>query len=178
MMFTDRGRSVPLDIRRTRVTAVPIRPMKFRFAILLTCLIAACHPLRGCSESQFNLNADSRLPAWLTLPAGLQRRDVDVELWYWTPLADVDNVTVYVTGRDGRKIANLTGRSCWHPATHWPMGGPVAPEPHYVILIVGGIVDVAEHTRGDWKMTDNAAILAAAKESVVRGECRHSPDNY
>jgi hypothetical protein len=58
------------------------------------------------------------------------------------------------------------------------MGGPVAPEPHYVILIVGGVVDVAEHTGGDWKMSDNAEILAAARESVANGECRHSPDNY
>jgi hypothetical protein len=58
------------------------------------------------------------------------------------------------------------------------MGGPVAPDPHYVILVVGGTVDVAEHSRGDWRMTDNADILAAAKESIARKECRHSPDNY
>ena len=109
---------------------------------------------------------------------GLARSDIDVELWYWGTIADVDNVTVYVNDHNGRKVVDLTGRSCWHPATHWPMGGPVAPDPHYVILIVGGVVDVAEHTRGDWKMTDNAGILAAAEESVAKDECRQSPDNY
>jgi hypothetical protein len=160
------------------VTPIRSTPRKLPFALFLICLMAACSPTRGCSESQFKLEADSRLPFWLKLPAGLGRRDVDVELWYWAPLFDVDNVTVYVTDRNGRKIVNLTGRSCWHPATHWPMGGPVAPEPHYVILIVGSVVDVAEHSRGDWKMTDNADILATAKDSVARRECRHEPDNY
>jgi hypothetical protein len=140
--------------------------------------MAACHPLRGCSESQFKLDADSRLPVWLKLPAGLQRQDVDVELWYWGPIADVDDVTVYVNDRNGKRVGDLTARSCWHPATHWPQGGPVAPEPHYVILIVGDTVDVAEHSRGSWKMSDKAKIVAAAKESVARRECRHSPDNY
>jgi hypothetical protein len=152
-------------------------PQRLRLALFLTCLVAACHPTRGCSESQFKLKADSRLPSWLNLP-GVERNGVDVELWYWTPIADVDNVTIYVKDRNGRSVANLTGRSCWHPATHWPMGGPVAPDPHYVILVVGGIVDVAEHSRGDWKMTDNTDILAAAKESIARKECRGSPDNY
>jgi hypothetical protein len=66
----------------------------------------------------------------------MERRDVDVELWYWTPIADVDNVTVYVNDRNGRSVAALTGRSCWHPATHGPLGGPVPPDPHYVILTV------------------------------------------
>src|SRR5689334_4392928 len=126
-------------------------PRRLRFALFLTCLMAACHPLRGCSESQFKLNADSRLPTWVKLPAGLTHGDVDVEMWYWGPIFDVDNVTVYVTDHNGRKVGDVTGRSCWHPATHWPVGGPVAPEPHYVILIVGGVVDVAGHTRGDWR---------------------------
>jgi len=101
-----------------------------RLGLFLTCLFAACHPTRGCSESQFKLAADSRLPNWVNLPTGLERRDVDVELWYWGPIADVDDVTVYVNGRHGEKISYLTGRSCWHPATHWPIGGPVAAYPH------------------------------------------------
>jgi hypothetical protein len=62
--------------------------------------------------------------------------------------------------------------------SHWPDGGPVAPDPHYVILTVGNVVDVAEHSRGNWKMSDNADILAAAKASIARRECRHSPDKY
>ncbi len=161
-----------------------IRARQLRLTLLLTCLVAACHPTRGCSESQFALETTSRLPLWLDLPAGVERSGVDVELWYWTPITNVDDVTVYVKDRNGRSIFNLTGKSCWHPATHWPDGGPVAPDPHYVILIVGGIVDVAEHfSRPDqvgdaWKMTDSEKILAVAKESVARNECRGSPDNY
>jgi hypothetical protein len=158
--------------------SLPSTPRRLRLALLLTSLVAACSPTRGCSESQFKLAADSRLPAWINLPTGMERQGVDVELWYWTPIADVDDVTVYVKDRNGRSVANLTARSCWHPATHWPDGGPVAPDPHYVILTVGNVVDVAEHSRGNWKMSDNADILAAAKASIARRECRHSPDNY
>lgn len=146
--------------------------------VLLACLVAACHPTRGCSESQFTLASDSRLPAWVDLPSGMERQDIDVELWYWVPIADVDNTTVYVKDLRGKQIAYLTGQSCWHPATHWPDGGPVAPYPHYVILKVGGVVDVAEHSRGRWQMSDNTDVLSAAKTSIARGECRHSPDAY
>ena len=167
-----------MPIQRNALWSTKKTSLLLRRTLFLTCLVAACHPTRGCSESQFKLAADSRLPFWLTLPAGLERRDVDVEMWYWTPIADVDNVTFYVNDRSGRSVADLTGRSCWHPVTHWPQGGPVPPEPHYVILIVQETVDVAEHSRGDWRMSDNAEILAAAKESIARKECRHSPDNY
>jgi hypothetical protein len=96
--------------------SLPSTPRRLRLALLLTFLVAACSPTRGCSESQFKLAADSRLPAWINLPTGMERQGVDVELWYWTPIADVDDVTVYVKDRNGRSVANLTARSCWHPA--------------------------------------------------------------
>jgi hypothetical protein len=160
------------------LTSIQKKPHKLSVAFFLTCLVAACHPTRGCIESQFTLAAESRLPSWLILPAGLERGDVDVQLSYWAGLAALDNVTVYVNDHAGRRVAGLTGRSCWHPATHWPQGGPVPPDPHYVILIAREIVDVAEHSGGNWRMSDNSAILAAAKESIARNECRESPDNY
>ena len=57
------------------------------------------------------------------------------------------------------------------------MGGPV-PRIQYVILIVGEMVDVAEHSGDDLRMSDNAEILAAAKESIARKECRNEIDHY
>jgi hypothetical protein len=159
------------------MTYVARRLGKLRVVLFLTSLMAACSPIRGCEESDFALDADSRLPIWMKLPPGMQRKDVDVELQYWGAIFPVDNATFSVTYR-GRHIASLTAKSCWHPATHWPMGGPVAPEPHYVILISDNVVDVAEHSRGNWKMTDDEKILETAKQSVARGECRGSPANY
>lgn len=108
----------------------------------------------------------------------MERRDVDVQLAYWTsPLSAVD-VTVSVKDLRGTGIADMSGKSCWHPATHWPVGGPVAPDPHYVIITVKDVVDVAEHARGTVRMSTDEVILAAARASIARGECRASPDNY
>jgi hypothetical protein len=128
------------------------------------------------------LDADSRLPLWLKLPLGLQRKDVDVELKYWGPLFPVNNVTIAVNDLHGSGIASLTAKSCWHPKTHWPSGGPV-PKTQYVILVVGEVVDVAEHTHGgsertSWRMSDNAEVLSEARVSIARKECRGTPDDY
>jgi hypothetical protein len=122
------------------------------------------------------------LPLWLQLPPGLQRTDVDVELKYWSSPFPVNNVTIAVTDLHGRRIASLTAKSCWHPETHWPTGGP-APRTTYVILVVGEVVDVAEHTDGgsertNWRMSDNAKLLSEARASIARKECRSAPDDY
>ena len=62
------------------------RARLLRAALGLVVLLAACHPVRGCAESQFDLAPESRLPKWFAVPAGLQRGDVTVELSYYGPL--------------------------------------------------------------------------------------------
>jgi hypothetical protein len=54
-----------------------------RFTILLAVLLSACHPVRGCAESQFRLAPESRLPKWFALPDGVQRSEVEVTLAYY-----------------------------------------------------------------------------------------------
>lgn len=48
--------------------------------LLLVLLCTACHPIRGCPESEFVLSADSRLPRWFTVRSDAKRSDVEVEL--------------------------------------------------------------------------------------------------
>jgi hypothetical protein len=153
---------------------MPRRPL-----LLLTLLLVACSPLRGCVESQFRLAPDSRLPAWFSLPADRKRSDLTVTLTYWTY---GDNAEFeLIDPRSGATIRDVSGPSCWHPATRYtqkpdgrfePPGGP-----EYVIATVRGVTDVVEHDEQNdvFRMAEDEAILREAKESIARGECRHEP---
>jgi hypothetical protein len=59
----------------------------WRAALALLILCAGC--TRGCSEAEFELAQESRLPQWFTLPTGLQRMDVGVSLSDYSFVSDV-----------------------------------------------------------------------------------------
>jgi hypothetical protein len=53
----------------------------------------------------------------------------------------------------------------------------VAPYPHYVIITVDGVTEVAEHNKDDRvAFTDDPDVIRQAVDSVRRGECRGTPD--
>ena len=54
-----------------------------KMVFLTTIVGAACHPLRGCAESEFPLASESRLPHWFSLPSGVSRSDVSVVMTYY-----------------------------------------------------------------------------------------------
>jgi hypothetical protein len=149
-----------------------------RLRVVLPLLaLAACSPLRGCVESQFSLAPDSRLPQWFAVPVVKDRSDVTVKLTYWTN----GDAEFDLKNRWGITIRDVTGPSCWHPRTRYrhhadgtqsPPGGP-----EFVIVKVGGSVDVIEHKQLTpvFRMSDDPEILREARESIARGECRHEP---
>ncbi len=113
-------------------------------------LFAACHPVRGCAESQFDLAPGSRLPRWFTLPACVQRKDVEVALSYYIPLIGSERTaTVTLRTRQGKTlsevVATLRGRE---PLTLEPHSdtGPI-PYPGYEVLTANGITEIIEHRR-------------------------------
>ena len=121
-----------------------------RVALGLLVLTAACHPVRGCAESQFELAPESRLPKWFALPAGFERADVTVTLSYYGPLVgSTRTATVTFRGAKGKTlsevVANVRGRE---PLTLEPHSdtGPI-PYPSYEVLTVAGINEVIEHRR-------------------------------
>jgi hypothetical protein len=151
--------------------------------VLLATLCAACRPVRGCAESHFVLAAESRLPRWFTLPPGVVRSDVEVGLSYWVSLTPglANDTVITVRNRQGRTLQTVTGNSCWHPETRWtPKGDGTftpAPYPHYMIVTVNGVMEVVSHPgRNDlFAISDDQAVVTEARESVAKGECRHSP---
>jgi hypothetical protein len=109
----------------------------------------------GCAESNFRLAAESRLPRWFTLPAGLSRRDVTVSLTYYAVPAG--KATFKFWDSQGQKLAELTA----------PVDAPRALEPNtndpypmYQVITYNGVTEVIEHRRMDpwFYITDDPLV--------------------
>jgi hypothetical protein len=143
-------RSNQTPFSTTGATGATRRARAVPAAIGFVILLAACHPVRGCAESQFELAPESRLPKWFTLPAGGQRSEVAVTLAYYpAPLIGSERIaTVTLRTRQGAHeevVATLKGHE---PLTLEPHSetGPI-PYPSYELLTANGVTEVIEHRR-------------------------------
>ena len=100
-----------------------------------------------------------------------------ITLTYWTN----GDAEFELKNRWGTSLADVVGRSCWHPRTRYihnadgtqrPPGGP-----EFMIVKVTDVVDVVEHNHvpAVFRMSDDPRILREAGESIARGECRREP---
>ena len=104
----------------------------------LVVLLAACHPARGCAESQFELAPESRLPKWFVLPAGTQRGEVNVVLAYYpAPLVGSGRMaTLTLRTQQGQELDEVvTTLKGDEPLTLEPHAdtGPI-PYPSYEVM--------------------------------------------
>ena len=150
--------------------------------VLVICLLASCSPTRGCIESQFKLAPESRLPTWLRIPSDVSRSEVSLELYYYAPLSDSVDDTVFVATVKGMPRQEISARHWWHPRTKRQLDvyyatepRPKFPHPSYVVVEVNSEIDVIEHRKRSeqnreptgalfW-MTDNPDILREGRES-------------
>jgi hypothetical protein len=79
-----------------------------KHALLAATLLASC-AINGCIESEFTLADSSRLPKSMTLPPGLTRKDVSVELLLLTPLKG-PNAKLILGDRKGKKLSEVRGK--------------------------------------------------------------------
>ena len=121
---------------------------RFRVLLLLAVVTSACHPTRGCVESRFDLPQDNRLPVWFSLPPGLKRSDVAVQMDYWNAPG---NRTATVTlrrvsgGTIDSVVATMRGSK---PLSVPPLvPGPPSRYPGYEVLTARGQSEVVEHRR-------------------------------
>jgi len=79
--------------------------------LLIVALFALSYTMSGCVESNFTLSSESRLPTCITLPPGLTRKDVSVELYLSTPVHgyDVSFILRDLKGRELSKVRGSTG---------------------------------------------------------------------
>jgi hypothetical protein len=141
-----------------------------RWLLIAALLLAACSPIRGCVESQFTLEPDSRLPKWFTIPAGSNRSDVTVRLTYYVPPFPVDNAVMELEGKSGRTFATVTGEVCWHPVMEKRKNqfGGFDPhsEPDYVYITANSVLEVIEHRNGPtFRIIDDPTLRKGALEA-------------
>lgn len=120
-----------------------------RAMLVVILLIVACHPVRGCSESQFELATESRLPRWFMLPAGFTRADVRVSFSYYTSFGGgTRTATVRLRTGDGSTLQEVVAtRRGREPLTLGRQEDAGSSYPVYEILTVNDVVEVMEHRR-------------------------------
>ncbi|HEV7219212.1 MAG TPA: hypothetical protein VGN39_10085 [Terriglobales bacterium] len=106
-------------------------------------------------ESTFQLASESRLPKWITLPAGLTRADVSLTMSYYTkPWPWGWDTTFILKDAKGQVLTKVYGKDK-HPPPGFPPGYP-----GYEIITVNGITDIIEHRKMEpiFYVTDDPAI--------------------
>jgi hypothetical protein len=128
------------------------------------CLLASALTITGslvlgCKyfpESTFQLARDSRLPKWITLPAGLTRKDVELTMSYYIkPWGDSASFTLQ---NDKHVIQHIEGKVlCTRP---FSLKGSKSDYPSYEPVVIGGRTELIEHKRMEpiFYVTDDAAV--------------------
>src|SRR4051812_10539969 len=81
---------------------------------LLMLVVSGALILQGCTESEFTLRPDSRLPAGLELPKGVARSEVTVRWTNYFPVGR-STLTMYGPPPAKAKIAEVSGDVSTHP---------------------------------------------------------------
>ena len=108
--------------------------------LIMLLFLAACSPLRGCVESEFQLAPESRLPKWFQIPEGLSRQDVSVTITYYT--SGKAKIILLGPGPDYKVLDEVIGSIRWHPLTE---KRGFTKYPRYSYLKVKDIEELIEH---------------------------------
>jgi hypothetical protein len=109
--------------------------------------MSACHPTRGCVESNFTLAQDSPLPKWFA-SSGVPRDQATVTMDYHGGVAG-RTATFILRDGSGRRVARVVGElrgSMPLTLEHYGESGPI-PYPAYEVVTVDGVIEVIEHRR-------------------------------
>jgi hypothetical protein len=125
-------------------------------------LLAALINIAACSESNFDLSAESRLPKWFSVPNGVSRDQLKVTIDYY----------VYPSGREAvLKLYDKKGffrlkkvKGSMHGLEPMELKNhPAGFQPHYPsyeIITVDGVTDIVEHRGREpvFYMCDDPAV--------------------
>ena len=131
-----------------------------RLSLIAGVCIFAC-AVSGCLESSFRIASESRLPKWVTLPAGVERADVSLTVSYYTTLWG-DSVQFTLQDKNKQTIKKVSGEDrCLKPfqLTNSP-GGLPSGYPNYAVVTVDGITEILEQRRPEdiLYVTDNPVV--------------------
>jgi hypothetical protein len=120
--------------------------------------------ITGCEyfpESTFQLARDSRLPKWITLPPGLTRADVSIEMSYYVkPWGR--SATFILRDKKGRILAKVHGKQKGLEPLHLknPPQGFDPGYPSYEVITVNGVSEIIEHRKMEpiFYVNDDATV--------------------
>jgi len=144
--------------------------MKPKMLFIVVLFLLSCSPIRGCMASAFTLAPESRLPKWLSLPAGYSRDAIIVKLYYYSSPLPVDDAVFELTDQNENILATVTGKMCWHPETNEKRkqhdGFDSDLGPYYVYVRTNGALEVLEHEKGQtFRISDDPKLVKEAIES-------------
>ena len=151
--------------RKESMTDVVSRSVRFLLYLFGAVIVAGS--LAGCEyipESTFQLAKQSRVPKWITLPAGVARADVSLELdYYVTPLGGRAKFIL----RDSRKqaIGKQYGNTpCTEPLR---LKNARLLDATYEPVTVDGVTEIMEHRQMEpgFYVTDDPAVWKQYRES-------------
>jgi hypothetical protein len=131
---------------------------RIRKCLLASALTISGSLALGCKyfpESTFKLANDSKLPKWITLPPGVERKDVELTMSYYIkPWGR----TASFRSRNDKHVIQQDGKLvCAQP---FSLNGFKSDYPLYEVVVVNGTTELIEHKRMEpiFYVTDDAAV--------------------
>src|SRR5580698_7051326 len=121
---------------------------KFLLFILALTISGSAIGCKGFPESTFELANESRLPKWITLPPGLTRTDVSIEMSYYVkPWGS--SATFILRDTKGRVRTKVDGKLKGSEPLHLKRPSPGFPPgyPSYEVITVNGVIEIIEHRK-------------------------------
>lgn len=125
--------------------------MRFSRCLFIAALLVCCCVMTACPEANFNLAGESRLPRFVTLPPGLTRADVSVEMIYYIDRQG-RSATFIAKDKTGRMLTKVKGTLRGSHPIH--LNGPLKVNhkfqyPGYELVTVNGVTDIIEHRKAE-----------------------------
>jgi len=140
--------------------------------LLIAAVCLFCFAMSGCVESSFELASQSRLPAWISLPAGLTRADVSVTANYYT----LGNVKFQLRDKTGKSLAEVIGKVINNDPLELPGCRQKTDSrcPAFEVVIAKGTTEIMEYKNGKlvFYVNDDPTIRGLMLLSVGRMDKR------
>ncbi|MCP3930937.1 MAG: hypothetical protein GY705_17770 [Bacteroidetes bacterium] len=125
----------------------------------------------GCSESNFDLGNESRIPQWFELPNKLSRSDIIITMDYY--IYPWGRKAVFkMSDKAGNQISKVTGkqRGLYPLNLKKQRAGFPTGYPSYEVITSGKITEVIEHRRMEpvFYITDDPEILSELEVSLAK----------
>lgn len=109
-----------------------------------SCMLGMQPQIGYFPESSFTLSPDSRLPKWFSIPAGYDRKDLTVQIFYYAPWLGKTNIKAILIGSAPNNP--ITEKKYGHVET-LSTAEKKTDYPNFQIANLGGITEIIKHKK-------------------------------